>query len=41
MAADMKLAVEKVIVNAQWHVHGNSNITSIIWLCMDRVILYQ
>jgi hypothetical protein len=30
MAADMKLAVDKVIVNAQWHVHGYNNITSII-----------
>ena len=25
----MKLAADKVIVNAQWHVHGYSNITSI------------
>jgi hypothetical protein len=30
-AADMKLAVDKVILNAQWHVHGYGNITSIIW----------
>jgi hypothetical protein len=29
MAADMKLAVDKVIVNAQWHVHGYGNISSI------------
>jgi hypothetical protein len=30
MAADIKLAVDKVFVSAQWHVHGNGNITSII-----------
>jgi hypothetical protein len=30
MAADMKLAVDKVIVNAQWHVHGYGYITSVI-----------
>jgi hypothetical protein len=30
MAADMKLAVDKVVVNAQWHVRGSGNIASII-----------
>jgi hypothetical protein len=30
MAADMKLAVDKVVINAQWHVHRYSYITSII-----------
>jgi hypothetical protein len=30
MAADMKLTVDKVVVNAQWHVHEYNNITSII-----------
>jgi hypothetical protein len=32
MAADTKLAVDKAVVNAQWHVHGYGNITTIIWL---------
>jgi hypothetical protein len=36
MTADMKLAVavdknHKIVVNAQWHVQGLGNITSIIW----------
>jgi hypothetical protein len=30
MAADMKLAVDMVVVNAQWHVHGYSNITLLV-----------
>jgi hypothetical protein len=29
MAADMNLAVDKVVVNAQWHVHRYGNIISI------------
>jgi hypothetical protein len=35
MAADMQLAMDKVVVNAQWHVHGYGNISSIIQQCMD------
>jgi hypothetical protein len=31
MAADMKLSVDKVVVNTQWQVDGYDNITSIIW----------
>jgi hypothetical protein len=27
--ADIKLAMDKVVVNAQWHVHGYSNIISV------------
>jgi hypothetical protein len=38
MAADMKLAVDKVVVSAPCHVNALDNITSIIQLCMDKVI---
>jgi hypothetical protein len=31
MASDMKLTVDKVVVNAQLHVHGYGNIKSITW----------
>jgi hypothetical protein len=30
-AADMKFAVDKVVVHAHCHVHGFGNIASIIW----------
>jgi hypothetical protein len=30
MAADMKLAVDKVVANVQWHVHELGNTTLII-----------
>jgi hypothetical protein len=36
--ADIELAVDKVIVNVQWQVHGYGNITTIIRQCMDMVI---
>jgi hypothetical protein len=31
VAADMKLAADNVVVNAQWQVHAKGNITSRIW----------